>query len=713
MPETDSSLGATVTADGVRFAVWSGGAKKIWVCLFDDQDRETHRVPLERGRDGVFVAHVPGLKAGQRYGYRADGDYEPGKGLWFDPDKLLVDPYAVEIDRQYRYDQRLAAARGQGADTAPLMPKSLVRSLPEVTLKTPFFRPGGLIYELQVRALTKLHPDVAAEQRGTVKALAHPAIIAHLQKLQVSAVELMPVTAWMDERHLQPLRLANAWGYNPVSFMALDPRLCPGGVTELRETVEALHAAGIGVILDLVFNHTAESDRSGPTLSLRGLDARAYYRTSRGRLVNDTGTGNTVACDHPATQRLVLDSLRHFVRHAGIDGFRFDLAPILGRDGKGFDPNAALLRAMREDPILKDRILIAEPWDIGPGGYRLGDFGAPFLEWNDRCRDDLRRFWRGDRGMIGALATRLAGSSDVFQRDGRAVTRTVNFIAAHDGFSMGDLVAYERKHNEANGEKNRDGHNENLSWNNGVEGETTDARIEAARQRDVRALLATLFASRGAIMLTAGDEFGRTQKGNNNAYCQDNALTWLDWQGRDVELEAFVARLAEMRFGTADLPAVGRAIASESPMKLTPTPNPSPQGGGGLGGGASASPSPLWGGGRGGGILSDIAFLSGNPIEASAIPDVVWLNETGLPMDDPAWNEPGRQRLAMVLGPTHGGSERLAVLINGDRRATRFALPVRDGYRWRHVPLSGMDRPIDIGLAIEGKTVEFAAEVPE
>ena len=373
----DSPLGATVTPDGVRFAVWSGAASKIWVCLFDETGaHETHRVPLSRDKNGVFSGHIPGLKAGQRYGLRADGDYAPEKGLWFDPDKLLTDPYAIEIDAPYRYDARLSARRGQGGDTAPLMPKSIVKALPEVIQKTPVFRPGGLIYELQVEAFTKLHLGIPEAQRGTVAALAHPAIIEHLKKLHVSAVELMPITAWMDERHLQPLGLTNAWGYNPVSFMALDPRLCPGGVDELRETVATLRDAGIGVILDLVFNHTAESDSFGPTLSLRGLDARAYYRSRRGRLVNDTGTGNTVACDHPAAQRLMLDSLRHFVRHAGVDGFRFDLAPILGRDKAGFDPNAALLRAMRDDPILSDRILIAEPWDIGQGGYQLGNFGA-------------------------------------------------------------------------------------------------------------------------------------------------------------------------------------------------------------------------------------------------------------------------------------------------------------------------------------------------
>jgi glycogen operon protein len=678
-------------------AVWSGGAKKVWVCLFDEHDRETHRVPLSRGKDGVFAAHIPGLKAKQRYGFRADGDYDPGRGLWFDPDKLLTDPYAVELDRPYRYDRRLSTPKGQGGDTAFLMPKSIVKELPQATPATPFFQPGGLIYELQVRAFTKLHPDVPAERRGTVGALAHPAIIEHLKKLHVSAVELMPVTAWMDERHLQPLGLTNAWGYNPVSFMALDPRLCPGGVAELRETVEALHAAGIGVILDLVFNHTAESDRYGPILSLRGLDARAYYRMSRGRLVNDTGTGNTVACDHPVTQRLVLDSLRHFVRHAGIDGFRFDLAPILGRDRKGFDPNAPLFRAMCEDTVLKDRVLIAEPWDVGSNGYQLGNFRQPFLEWNDRCRDDVRRFWRGDRGLIGALATRLAGSSDVFQRDGQPVTRSVNFIAAHDGFSLADMVAYERKHNEANGEKNRDGHNENLSWNNGVEGEPAGAKVLAARKRDIRALLATLFASRGAIMLTAGDEFGRTQRGNNNAYCQDNELTWLDWQGRDPELEAYVLRLAEMRLGLV-------------PPPLTP-----PRKGEGAAS-VSESPSPLRGGVRGGGIaasaLSEIDFLTGQSVDGR-LPDVQWLTETGKPMDNGAWEDPQRCRLAMLLGPGAGKGGRLAVLINGDRRAISFVLPSRNGYRWRHDAMQGASRIVDGALPVEGRAVEFASEVAE
>ncbi|MDE2042340.1 MAG: glycogen debranching enzyme, partial [Alphaproteobacteria bacterium] len=407
----------------------------------------------------------------------------------------------------------------------------------------PHFTPGGLIYELNVHSFTMRHPDIPPEQRGTVAALAHPAIIAHLQKLKVSAVEPMPIVAWIDERHLLPLGLTNAWGYNPVVPMALDPRLVPGGLAELCDTVAALHANGIGVILDLVFNHSGESDLHGGTLSFRGLDNRAYYaHEPDGSLTNITGCGNTLNCATPPMRALILDTLRHFVRTCGVDGFRFDLAPVLARD-PGFNPHAWIFTAISADSLLADRVMIAEPWDIGAGGYQLGNFPGTWLEWNDRYRDDVRRFWRGD-GAAGTLATRLCGSADIF---GEARTRTVNFIAAHDGFTLADLVAYEHRHNEANGEGNRDGHSENFSWNSGIEGPSDDPVIRARRAADIRALLATLFASRGTIMLTAGDEFGRRQQGNNNAYAQDNPITWLDWAGRDVMLEDFVAALATLR----------------------------------------------------------------------------------------------------------------------------------------------------------------------
>ncbi|RAZ80271.1 glycogen debranching protein GlgX [Mesorhizobium atlanticum] len=652
------TLGATITPEGIRFAVWSSSARRLWVSLFDDSGaREIDRLELKPEGEGVHALLVPGHGDGTRYGFRADGDYAPERGLWFDPDKLLTDPYAVEVDRRYQYHWRLAAKRNEGADTASLMPKAVARSLPEpVPAKPPLFQPGGLIYELNVRSFTKLHPDVPEAQRGTIAALAHPAIIEHLKRLGVSAVELMPVTASIDERHLPPLGLSNAWGYNPVTFMALDPHLAPGGLKELRDTVAELRKAGIGTILDLVFNHTGESDRLGPTLSLRGLDALAYYRHQPdGRLVNDTGTGNTVACDHPVAREMVLDTLRHFVRHAGVDGFRFDLAPVLGRVDGAFDPDAPLLGDIAGDPVLADRVLIAEPWDIGPNGYRLGNFRPPYLEWNDRYRDDVRRFWRGDAGAIGALATRLAGSSDVFGEEGRPTSRTVNFIAAHDGMTLADIVAYERKHNEANGEQNRDGHNDNLSWNNGAEGETDDEAIATARSSDQRALLAALFASRGTIMLTAGDEFGRTQKGNNNAYAQDNAITWLDWAGRDQALEQYTSSLAALR----------RAFPA----------------------------------------LAHTRFLTGEPADGSEIPDVAWLTETGVPLGESDWNDAGRHRLVMLLGDSEG--ERLAVMINGDRRQCVFTLPARDGFEWRPAIET---QPVDLARPLPGRCVSFLIE---
>ncbi|MBH1998591.1 MAG: glycogen debranching enzyme GlgX, partial [Sphingomonadaceae bacterium] len=476
-----------LTTTGVDVAIWSPDAAQLWLCLFDGEDRET-RLPMVRGQDGVWRGQAPGAGAGARYGIRADGPYDPGAGWWFDPAKLLLDPYATAIDRAFAYDPALAAPRGQGGDTAPLMPKAVVeaQSAP-LPAMPPHFTPGGLIYELHVRGFTMLHPDVPQAQRGTIAALAHPAVIAHLQSLHVSAVELMPINAWIDERHLGPLGLTNYWGYNPVSYLALDPRLAPGGWAELRTTVAALHDAGIGVILDMVYNHDGESDREGPTLSLRGLNARDYFRHEPdGRLINDTGTGNSIACNQPMVRRLILDSLRLCVQQAGVDGFRFDLGPALGRMPHGFDRQAPLLQDMLADPVLADRILIAEPWDIGPGGYQLGNFGEGWIEWNDRYRDDMRRFWRGDAGMLGALATRLAGSADIF---GGATTRSVNFLAAHDGFTLADVTAYEQRHNLANGEQNRDGHGENLSWNNGVEGATDDPAVIDARRRDIMALL--------------------------------------------------------------------------------------------------------------------------------------------------------------------------------------------------------------------------------
>ena len=534
-------LGATLTAIGTRFAVRAPQAAAVALCLFDGDD-ETRQLMTREG--DIWTIEVAGVGAGAAYGFRAFGDWAPEHGLWFDAAKLLVDPYAKELDRPFTYDPRLSE---YGWDSAAIIPRAIVQ--PErapLPARPPVFQRGGLIYEAHMRGLTMLHAQVPEGQRGTVAALAHPAIIAHLQSLHVTAIELMPIVAWIDERHLPPLGLSNYWGYNPVAFGALDPRLCPGGVEELRATVAALHDAGIGVILDLVFNHTGESDMHGPVLSLRGLDNAAYAHAApihggAASLINDTGCGNTLDFGQPSVRALKLATMRHFVEACGVDGFRFDLAPVLARS-PGFSKDALLFPEIAADPVLSDRVMIAEPWDIGPGGYQLGQFPESWLEWNDVFRDDVRRFWLR-RGPIAPLATRMAGSADIFGKP----TRSVNFLAAHDGFTLADCCAYEARHNEANGEDNRDGHGENHSNNHGVEGPTDETAILAARDETLRAMLATLFVSTGTIMLTAGDEMGRSQQGNNNAYAQDNPLGWVDWAALDAELLAYVQELAAQR----------------------------------------------------------------------------------------------------------------------------------------------------------------------
>ncbi|KRE17596.1 glycogen debranching protein [Bosea sp. Root483D1] len=538
-------LGATIMAEGVAFAVFSHNGERVLVSLFDESgETETARLPLPCRSGDVHHGLLPRAGPGLRYGLRAEGPWQPDRGHRFDPAKLLVDPYAKAIDRPFRWEPRLAQ---HGKETVDLVPRGIViaESAPLVVETTQ----PSFIYEIAAKAFSMHHPAVSETLRGTLAALREPRILDHLRRLGVSHVELMPIAAWMDERHLPPLGLRNGWGYNPVNFFALDPRLAPGGAEDLRKLCATYAEAGIGVVLDIVLNHTAESDEFGATISLRGLDNAVYYRHAQddpGRLVNDTGCGHTLALDRVALVALAMDALRYW-RGLGVAGFRFDLATVMGRTAAGFTPDAPLLAAILQDPVLSQTILIAEPWDIGPGGYRLGEFPFPFAEWNGRFRDNVRRFWRGDAGMAGALATRLSGSSDLFAARHRGPHASVNFLAAHDGFTLVDLVSYAGKHNHANGEDNRDGDNDSHSWNNGLEGRTDDATMTAARARDVRALLATLFTSRGVPMLTAGDEFGRTQGGNNNAYAQDNETTWLDWANVDEDLITFVAGLARLR----------------------------------------------------------------------------------------------------------------------------------------------------------------------
>ena len=422
-------------------------------------------------------------------------------------------------------------------DSAPFTPKCVATrpSRADTSSRPRHAWEDTILYELHVKGFTKSHPDVPEALRGTFKGLACEAAITHLTRLGVTAVELMPCAAWIDERHLTRLGLANYWGYNPIALMAPDPRLAPGGWDEVREAVAALHRAGIEVIVDVVFNHTGEGDEFGPTLSLRGLDNATYYRLrpdAPRHYVNDAGCGNILAMDRAPVARLALDALRAWAEFGGVDGFRFDLATTLARRTEGFDAQAPFLAALLQDPVLRELKLIAEPWDIGPGGYQLGKFPGPFAEWNDRFRDCVRRFWRGDDIGVGELATRVAGSRDFFEAH-RRPSRSINFVTAHDGFTLRDLVSYSRKRNDANGEDNRDGTNENFSWNNGVEGETDDDAILAARGKDQRNLLASLLLARGTPMLSMGAELGQTQAGNNNAYAQDNETAWLDWSGAD------------------------------------------------------------------------------------------------------------------------------------------------------------------------------------
>jgi glycogen operon protein len=519
-------LGVTPSAGGANVAVVSRHASRILVSLFDGA-LETARIALDHRLGDVHFGFVPGLVAGVHYGLRAEGPWDPEHGQRFDPEKLLLDPYATQITGPFHH---LPDLMQRGTETSLLVPKAIAGHAAADAQALPPHRPQ-FIYEVPVKGFTMLHPDVPPETRGTVAALAEPVIIEHFKRLGVDTVELMPLAAWIDERHLPALGLANAWGYNPVSFLAPDPRLAPGGLAEIRATVDALHAAGIRVVLDVVLNHTGESDVHGTTLSLRGLDEALYYRHANGELINDTGCGNTLALDEPAVLQLAMDALRSWAMRTGIDGFRFDLATVMGRTAPGFSPHAPLLSAIEQDPLLSRLIMIAEPWDVGPGGYQLGNFPARWQEWNDRYRDEVRRFWRGDAHIAGSFATRIAGSSDLFGGRHRPPSTGINFLAAHDGFTLQDAVTFAAKNNAANGEDNRDGNAHEPSWPGG----------------DAKALLATLFLSRGTPMLTAGDEFGRSQSGNNNAYAQDNATTWLDWVKADQRLIGYTAALWQLR----------------------------------------------------------------------------------------------------------------------------------------------------------------------
>ncbi|HTE41967.1 MAG TPA: glycogen debranching protein GlgX [Steroidobacteraceae bacterium] len=539
-------LGATWTGAGVNFAVHCAGATHVELCVFDADGREVGRTQLPSTTDNIAHGFLPAPRGapGMLYGYRAYGAYDPMQGLRFNPHKLLIDPYARALSGTLQWHDSLFGFVGdEGADrlntedSAPYAFKSRVVD--------PSFDWAGdhapatpwrdtVIYELHVKGFTQLHPEVPAELRGKYLGLAHPAVIDHLKRLGITAVELLPVQAFVSERAHLERGLSNYWGYNTVALCApAQEYAVTDAVLEFKTMVKALHAAGIEVILDVVFNHTAEGNQLGPTLSLKGLDNAGYYRLDphHPRHYQDrSGCGNTLAIGHPATLQLVVDCLRYWVEEMRVDGFRFDLAPVLGRDEGRFRPDGNFFKAIAAESRLRYVKMIAEPWDVGPDGYQLSRFPTGWSEWNDLYRDTMRGFWRGNPGDLGRFAERFAGSSDLFRATGRRPTASINFVSCHDGFTLYDAVAFNDKHNEANGENNRDGHNHNLSWNCGIEGATDDAGVVDVRERQQRNFLSTLLLSQGVPMLQAGDEFGRTQGGNNNAYCQDNMLSWVNWR---------------------------------------------------------------------------------------------------------------------------------------------------------------------------------------
>jgi glycogen operon protein len=609
---------------GTNFALWSAGAEAVEVCLFDDDGNET-RCPLTEHTQEIWHGFVPGVGPGQRYGYRVHGRWDPWTGARWNPAKLLLDPYARAVDGDYAlppevyghvrdWPQRhLADTVRDEHDSAPYVPKGVIVDtalgagseaddewIDDRRPKTPWA--DSVIYELHVRGFTMRHPGVPPELRGTYAGLAHPAAIEHLVKLGVTAVELLPVHQFAHEDHLLRRGLRNHWGYNSVGYFAPHAAYAASGtrgqqVGEFRRMVRALHAAGIEVILDVVYNHTAEGSELGPTLSLRGIDNRGYYRLADDprRYADYTGCGNTLHVVQPQVLRLITDSLRYWVQEMGVDGFRFDLAAALARSMHDVDMLSPFLAVIAQDPVLRRVKLIAEPWDVGAGGYQVGAFPPLWTEWNDRYRDTVRDFWRGALPDVRDLGYRLSGSSDLYAWGGRRPYASVNFVTAHDGFTLRDLVSYERKHNEANGEDNRDGTDDNRSWNCGVEGETGDEDVLALRRRQLRNLLTTLLLSTGVPMLVAGDEMGRTQGGNNNAYCQDNETGWVDWSLRDEpawrELLALASRLIALR--------------------------------------------------RSHPVLRRRAFFSGRAYGPEGLRDLAWFTGSGEEMTEPDWYAPG------------------------------------------------------------------------
>lgn len=542
----DRVLGATVTPTGINFALFSAHAEQVELCIFDNNTER--RFSMFAGQGYVWHGFLEGGRVGLRYGYRVHGPHLPEEGHRFNPHILLLDPYARQLDGEFTLSDLLVNSE----DSAKLMPKCIVTEvLPPLTQPHPDYPLSKtVVYELNVKGFSALNGLVAKEKRGTIEALVDPNVLAHFQQLGITALELLPMVQFTSEPWLQERGLTNFWGYNSCAFFCVHPSYCPEGPAQFQRVVEQLHNAGIEVLIDMVFNHTAEGDANGATFSFRGIDNRSYYRLVEDDLslyINDSGCGNCLDLAHPMMQRLLLDCLRYWVTELGVDGFRFDLATSLGREETGYQSGAGLLDAIAQDPVLCKVKLIAEPWDLGPDGYQLGQFPAAWSEWNDYFRDTVRCFWRGDQGMLPKLSKCLHGCAEWFSHNGRGPQASVNFITSHDGFTLADLVSYHQRHNAANSENNRDGHSHNCSSNCGEEGPSDNPEIVEARWRRSRNLLATLLLSQGVPMILAGDEIGNSQQGNNNGYCQDNPISWLDWQDGLWDHRQFVGRLTQLR----------------------------------------------------------------------------------------------------------------------------------------------------------------------
>jgi isoamylase len=657
-------LGATPDGNGVNFAIFTENATEVELCLFDPDGGNERRVRMVEQTDLVWHSYIPDLRPGQRYGYRVHGPYRPEQGHRFNPHKLLIDPYAKQIDGSIRWSDALFGYQIGSEDGSDLPDeRDSAADVPKSVVVDPAFEWGSdtqlrigwdrtVIYEVHVKGFTIQHPDVPLQQRGTYAGLASPPAIDHLQRLGVTAVELLPVHHHVDDRRLVERGLSNYWGYNTIGFLAPDVRYSATAkpVTEFKSMVRSLHEAGIEVILDVVYNHTGEGNHHGPTVGFRGIDNAAYYRLdpdNRRRYVDYTGTGNTLDATHPRVLQLITDSLRYWIEEMHVDGFRFDLASTLARELHDVNKLGSFFDIIHQDPVISQVKLIAEPWDLGEGGYQVGNFPVGWAEWNGKYRDTVRRFWRGDGSQTAELAYRLSGSSDLYAQGGRQPHASINFVTAHDGFTLNDLVSYQHKHNEANGEQNQDGDSDNASMNFGVEGPAEDAQIVRARQQQRRNFLATLLLSQGVPMLLGGDEIGRTQGGNNNAYCQDNEISWFDW-----------------RLGAADRRLLEFTRALIGLFKAHP-------------------------------VLRRRRFFQGRRIRGSSVKDLTWYGPDGREMSDEEWRAGSVHTVGLRLAGDAIGEQgergepivddTLLLILNAADEPIEFALPNHEGRPWQLV----------------------------